>query len=52
MWIFFRVETEWVRNTSSNVYGDDTQNDILLDNYNSSGSNLLGDFDSGRDDSD
>ncbi len=33
VWIFFRVETEWVRNTSSGL----GQDDILLGDYSSSG---------------
>ena len=33
MWIFFRVETEWVRETSRVALGADGQNDILLDEY-------------------
>jgi hypothetical protein len=51
MWIFFRVETEWVRNTTQAGFGLDGQDDILLENYG--GSNLLGDeYDSGKDDDD
>jgi hypothetical protein len=33
MWIFFRVETEWVRETSRATLGADGQDDILLDGY-------------------
>lgn len=35
MWIFFRVETEWVRSTSSHGLGGPGPDDILLDGYNS-----------------
>ncbi|KAF4637085.1 hypothetical protein G7Y89_g993 [Cudoniella acicularis] len=38
MWIFFRVETEWVRNTTSGGLGAPGQDDVLL-----------GDFSSGKD---
>ena len=41
MWIFFRVETEWVRNTSTAALGSPGQDDILL-----------GDYGSGKDDDD
>ncbi|KAH8602638.1 protein-ER retention protein-like protein [Bisporella sp. PMI_857] len=41
IWIFFRVETEWVRNTTQAALGSPGQDDILL-----------GDYSSGRDDSD
>lgn len=33
MWIFFRVETEWVRNTSDRGLGGPGQDDILLGDY-------------------
>ena len=39
MWIFFRVETEWVRSTSNAAHGGPEQDDILM-----------GDYGSGRDD--
>ncbi|TVY82634.1 Protein ERD1-like protein [Lachnellula suecica] len=35
MWIFFRVETEWVRNTSSAGLGAPGQDDVLLGDYGS-----------------
>ena len=35
MWIFFRVETEWVRTTSSRGLGGPGPGDILLDDYGS-----------------
>lgn len=35
MWIFFRVETEWVRNTSSGGLGAPGQDDVLLGDYGS-----------------
>jgi len=35
MWIFFRVETEWVRNTSQGSLGAPGQADILLEDYSS-----------------
>lgn len=41
MWIFFRVETEWVRNTRDVGLGAPGQDDILL-----------GDYSSGKDDDD
>jgi hypothetical protein len=41
MWIFFRVETEWVRNTSERGLGSPGAEDILL-----------GDYSSGKDDDD
>ena len=41
MWIFFRVETEWVRNTSDRGLGGPGVDDILL-----------GDYSSGKDDDD
>lgn len=41
MWIFFRVETEWVRNTKEAALGAPGQDDILL-----------GDYGSGKDDDD
>lgn len=46
MWIFFRVETEWVRNTSS---GDRFQSGLGLPGPDDV---LLGDYGSGRDDDD
>lgn len=49
MWIFLRVETEWVRSTDSSRLGTDGQDDVLLDNYGNGG-NLLGDIDSMSDD--
>lgn len=33
MWIFFRVETEWVRSTTARGLGVPGQGDILLDGY-------------------
>lgn len=41
MWIFFRVETEWVRNTKEASLGAPGQDDVLL-----------GDYSSGKDDDD
>lgn len=41
MWIFFRVETEWVRSTSERGLGSPAADDVLL-----------GDYSSGRDDDD
>ena len=35
MWIFFRVETEWVRNTTQGTLGAPGQADILLEDYSS-----------------
>ena len=35
MWIFFRVETEWVRNTTQGALGAPGQADILLEDYSS-----------------
>jgi hypothetical protein len=35
MWIFFRVETEWVRTTTSRGLGGPGPSDILLDGYSS-----------------
>jgi hypothetical protein len=35
MWIFFRVETEWVRTTTSRGLGGPGPGDILLDEYGS-----------------
>ena len=35
IWIFFRVETEWVRTTNSRGLGGPGPGDILLDDYNS-----------------
>jgi hypothetical protein len=35
MWIFFRVETEWVRTTNSRGLGGPGPGDILLDDYGS-----------------
>lgn len=35
MWIFFRVETEWVRNPHSHALGLPGPNDVLLDAYTS-----------------
>lgn len=35
MWIFFRVETEWVRNTSAGGLGAPGQDDVLLGDYGS-----------------
>ncbi|TVY17968.1 Protein ERD1 1-like [Lachnellula arida] len=35
MWIFFRVETEWVRNTGSGALGAPGQDDVLLGDYGS-----------------
>ena len=50
IWIFFRVETEWVRNTERGVLGGPGQDDVLLGEY----SDDLGDFgySSGKDDDD
>ena len=33
MWIFFRVETEWVRNTTATGLGGPGQDDVLLGDY-------------------
>lgn len=35
IWIFFRVETEWVRATSAGGLGSPGQNDVLLGDYGS-----------------
>jgi hypothetical protein len=35
MWIFFRVETEWVRSTSNAAHGGPEQDDILMGDYGS-----------------
>ncbi|RDL40086.1 uncharacterized protein BP5553_00065 [Venustampulla echinocandica] len=35
IWIFFRVETEWVRGTSTGGLGSPGQNDVLLGDYGS-----------------
>jgi hypothetical protein len=35
MWIFFRVETEWVRNVGVTSLGTPGQDDVLLGNYGS-----------------
>ncbi|KAH7418608.1 protein-ER retention protein-like protein [Cadophora sp. MPI-SDFR-AT-0126] len=50
IWIFFRVETEWVRSTERGVLGGPGQDDVLLGEY----SDDLGDFgySSGKDDDD
>ncbi len=33
MWIFFRVETEWVRNTAKEGLGGPGMDDVLLGGY-------------------
>ena len=35
IWIFFRVETEWIRNTSNHGLGIPGPQDMLLHDYNS-----------------
>lgn len=37
MWIFFRVETEWVRNTKDISLGAPGQDDVLLGDYGNDG---------------